>query len=193
MGIRRYRPYAPYALALVLLLVLPRLVYPVLALDILLWGLFAVAVDLLLGFGGLLSFGHAAFWGSAGYAAGLAARDGKLAFPLAVLCGVGVALLLALPFGYLSIRRKGIYFAMVTLAFAQMVYYVANEWRPWFRVVALPKYPFMINYVVATNVERFVRFAFGHTSLRSTAPIHGASLGDQSIRRVQYQPDGARS
>ena len=51
------------------------------------------------------------------------------------------------------------------------------------RVVALPKYPFMINYVVATNVERFVRFAFGHTSVRSTAPIHGASLGDQSIRR----------
>src|SRR5215208_4829775 len=130
MRIRRYVPYAPYALALVLLLVLPRLVYPVLALDILLWGLFAVAVDLLLGFGGLLSFGHAAFWGTAGYAAGLAAREGKLAFPLAVLCGVGVALLLALPFGYLSIRRKGIYFAMVTLAFAQMVYYVANEWRP---------------------------------------------------------------
>jgi branched-chain amino acid transport system permease protein len=127
MGIRRY---APYALALVLMLVLPRLVYPVLALDILLWGLFAVAIDLLLGFGGLLSFGHAAFWGAAGYAAGLAAREGKLAFPLAVLCGVGVALLLALPIGYLSIRRKGIYFAMVTLAFAQMVYYVANEWRP---------------------------------------------------------------
>ena len=126
MGIRRYVPYAPYALALVLMLVLPRLVYPVLALDILLWGLFAVAIDLLLGFGGLLSFGHAAFWGAAGYAAGLAAREGKLAFPLAVLCGVGVALLLALPIGYLSIRRKGIYFAMVTLAFAQMVYYVAN-------------------------------------------------------------------
>src|SRR5918911_5364824 len=124
-----WRRYVPYALALAVILVLPRVVYPVLALDVLLWGLFAVAIDLLLGFGGLLSFGHAAFWGSAGYAAGLAAREGRLAFPLAVLCGVGVALLLALPFGYLSIRRKGIYFAMVTLAFAQMVYYVANEAR----------------------------------------------------------------
>src|SRR5918911_870829 len=125
-----WRRYVPYALALAVILVLPRVVYPVLALDVLLWGLFAVAIDLLLGFGGLLSFGHAAFWGSAGYAAGLAARDGRLAFPLAVLCGVGAALLLALPLGYLSVRRKGIYFAMVTLAFAQMVYYVANEWRP---------------------------------------------------------------
>src|SRR3989442_7730384 len=88
MGIRRYLPYAPYALALVLMLVLPRLVYPVLALDIVLWGLFAVAVDLLLGFGGLLSFGHAAFWGSAGYAAGVAARQAHLPFPLAVAAGV---------------------------------------------------------------------------------------------------------
>jgi hypothetical protein len=47
---------------------------------------------------------------------------------------------------------------------------VAKEWRALVRVVALPRYPFMINYVVATNVERFVCFAFGHTSLRSTAP-----------------------
>src|SRR5829696_1277311 len=130
MRIRRYVPYAPYAPALVLLLVLPRLVYPVLALDILLWGLFAVSVDLLLGFGGLLSFGQAAFWGTAGYAAGLAARNLGLPFPLAVLAGVTAAVLLALPIGYLSVRRQGIYFAMVTLAFAQMVYYVANAWRP---------------------------------------------------------------
>src|SRR5215208_4979211 len=126
MRIRRYVPYAPYALALVLLLVLPRLVYPVLALDILLWGLFAVSVDLLLGFGGLLSFGHAAFWGTAGYGAGLAARHLGLPFPLAVLAGVAAAALLALVIGFFSIRRQGIYFAMVTLAFAQMVYYVAN-------------------------------------------------------------------
>jgi len=58
------------------LLVLPRLIYPVLALEILLWGLFAMSVDLLLGFAGLLSFGHAAFWGIGGYAAALLARAG---------------------------------------------------------------------------------------------------------------------
>jgi branched-chain amino acid transport system permease protein len=125
----RARRYLGFALALGVALALPRVLYPVLALDIVLWGLFAVAVDLLLGFGGLLSFGHAAFWGSAGYAAGVAARQAHLPFPLAVAAGVAVSSALALPLGYLAVRRKGIYFAMVTLAFAQMVYYVANEWR----------------------------------------------------------------
>lgn len=123
------RRLLPQAVALLILLLLPRVVYPVLALDVLLWGLFAVATDLLLGFGGLLSFGHAAFWGSAGYAAGLLAKSLALPFPLAALGGVLMAVLLALPIGYLSIRRKGIYFAMVTLAFAEMVFYVVNEWR----------------------------------------------------------------
>ncbi len=121
--------YGGYALILLGALLLPFVLYPVLALDIILWGLFAVAVDLLLGYGGLLSFGHAAFWGSAAYAAGIAAKRGGLAFPVAVLIGTAVALLLALPIGYLSIRRQGIYFAMVTLAFAQMVFYVINQWR----------------------------------------------------------------
>jgi branched-chain amino acid transport system permease protein len=111
-------------------LALPRILYPVLALNILAWGLFAMAVDLLLGFGGLLSFGHAAYWGVAGYVAGLVARDAGVAYPLAVVAGALAAAGLAVPLGYLSLRRKGIYFAMVTLAFAQMLYYVANEARP---------------------------------------------------------------
>jgi branched-chain amino acid transport system permease protein len=120
---------AGYAVGLVLALILPLVIYPVLALDILAWGLFAIALDLLLGFGGLLSFGHAAFWGSAGYSAGYVAKTFGFPFPLATLFGVAVAVLLAVPIGYLSIRRKGIYFAMVTLAFAQMVFYIVNEWR----------------------------------------------------------------
>jgi len=111
-----------------LLLALPHLVYPVLALDLLLWGLFAMALDLLLGYVGLLSFGHAAFWGTSAYTSALLAKAG-LPFPLAVLGGVGVTTLLATAIGFLSIRRQGIYFAMVTLAFAQMVYYIANELR----------------------------------------------------------------
>lgn len=110
-------------------IVLPRLIYPVLALEILLWGLFAMSVDLLLGFGGLLSFGHAAFWGIGGYAAALLARAFQLPFPVAALAGTAAAALLALPIGFLSIRRRGIYFAMVTLAFAQLVFYLVNEWR----------------------------------------------------------------
>ena len=117
------------AIVLVVALVAPRLIYPVLALNILAWGLFAMAVDLLLGFGGLLSFGHAAYWGVAGYAAGLVAREAGMPYPVAALAGTLAAAALAVPLGYLSIRRKGIYFAMVTLAFAQMLYYVANEAR----------------------------------------------------------------
>ena len=117
------------AIVLAAALALPRVIYPVLALDILAWGLFAMAVDLLLGFGGLLSFGHAAYWGVAGYAAGLVARDAGMPYPVAALAGALAAAALAVPLGYLSVRRKGIYFAMVTLAFAQMLYYIANEAR----------------------------------------------------------------
>ena len=117
------------AIVIAAALALPRVIYPVLALDILAWGLFAMAVDLLLGFGGLLSFGHAAYWGVAGYAAGLVAREAGMPYPVAAVAGALAAAALAVPLGYLSIRRKGIYFAMVTLAFAQMLYYVANEAR----------------------------------------------------------------
>ncbi len=110
-------------------LLLPRVIYPVLALDILLWGLFATAFDILLGYVGLLSFGHAAFFGGGAYAAGILALRGGVPFPLNAVAGALFAGLLALPLMYLAIRRKGIYFAMITLAFAQMVFYVVNQWR----------------------------------------------------------------
>jgi branched-chain amino acid transport system permease protein len=119
----------PYALGIAVALALPRVMYPVLALDILLWGLFAMSVDLLLGYAGLLSFGHAAFWGLGAYTAAIVAKSADIPFVVAALAGVAASALLAVPFGYLAIRRRGIYFAMVTLAFAQLVFYVANEWR----------------------------------------------------------------
>ncbi|GAA3791363.1 branched-chain amino acid ABC transporter permease [Streptomyces chiangmaiensis] len=107
---------------------LPWVLYPPVAADILCWGLFAVAFDLLLGHAGLLSFGHAAFWGTSAYATGLIAIHSGLPFYVAVLGGAAAAALLAAPIGYLAVRRSGIYFAMVTLAFAQMVYFIANQW-----------------------------------------------------------------
>jgi branched-chain amino acid transport system permease protein len=119
----------PLAAGLVVVAVLPRVLYPPVALDIVCWALFAVAVDLLLGYAGLLSFGHAAFWGTAAYTAGLVAEKTGAPFPVAVLAGAAAAAVLAVPVGYLSVRRTGIYFAMVTLAFAQLVYVVANQWR----------------------------------------------------------------
>ncbi len=116
------------AVGLVVALALPWFVYPPVAMDIAAWALFAISVDLLLGYTGLLSFGHAAFWGSSAYVTGLIAIHIGVPFPVAILGGMAFAMVLAVPIGWLSVRRTGIYFAMVTLAFAQMVYFVANQW-----------------------------------------------------------------
>ena len=126
--INRYRGWLILAVGIVVALELPRMLYPPVALDIAAWALFAVAVDLLLGYAGLLSFGHAAFWGTSAYTAGLVAAKTGAPFPVAVLAGAALAAVLAVPIGYLAVRRTGIYFAMVTLAFAQMIYFIANEW-----------------------------------------------------------------
>ena len=114
---------------LLVALALPWVMYPPVATDIVAWGLFAMALDLLLGHTGLLSFGHAAFWGTSAYASGLIAIHSGVPFPVAVVGGAVAAMVLAVPIGYLSVRRTGIYFAMVTLAFAQMIYFLANQWR----------------------------------------------------------------
>jgi branched-chain amino acid transport system permease protein len=97
--------------------------------DIAAMALFAIALDILLGYTGLLSFGHAAFWGSSAYVTGLIATHYGVPFPVAVAGGAVFAMVLALPVAYLSVRRSGIYFAMVTLAFGQMVYFVGYQWN----------------------------------------------------------------
>ena len=127
---RRINPFVRAGLLLVALLVvlaLPWYIYPPVAMDILAWGLFAISVDLLLGFTGLLSFGHAAFWGMSAYTTGYIATKAGVPFPVAVLGGALAAMVIAVPTGYLAVRRTGIYFAMVTLAFAQMLYFIANQ------------------------------------------------------------------
>jgi len=118
---------AIFAGLLVLLLVAPFVLYPVFLMKVLCFALFALALNLLLGFGGLLSFGHAAFFGSASYVAAHAAKVWGLTPELAILMGTGAAGVLGLGIGALAIRRQGIYFAMVTLAFAQMVYFFAMQ------------------------------------------------------------------
>jgi branched-chain amino acid transport system permease protein len=120
--------YALLVIGLAVALWLPNGLYPAVAVDILCWALFAVSIDLLLGFTGLMSFGHAAFWGTSAYTAGLVAIEFGVPFPVAVLAGALTAALVAVPIGYLAVKRTGIYFAMVTLAFAQMLYYIANKW-----------------------------------------------------------------
>jgi branched-chain amino acid transport system permease protein len=116
-----------FAVLLGLLLVAPFVLYPVFLMKVLCFALFASALNLLLGYGGLLSFGHAAFFGSASYVAAHAAKVWGLTPELAILLGTGAGALLGLGIGSLAIRRQGIYFAMVTLAFAQMVFFFALQ------------------------------------------------------------------
>ena len=114
-----------WGLVLVVALAAPFVGYPVFLMKLLCFGLFACAFNLLIGYTGLLSFGHAAFFGGAGYVTGYALTGFNLPFELSLLVGVLAAAALGLVMGLLAIRRQGIYFAMITLALAQMVYFAA--------------------------------------------------------------------
>jgi branched-chain amino acid transport system permease protein len=98
-------------------------IYPVFLMKALCFALFACAFNLLIGFGGLLSFGHAMFLGTAGYVCAHAAKVWGWPPEAAILAGTGAAAALGLVTGLLAIRRQGIYFAMITLALAQMIYF----------------------------------------------------------------------
>ena len=117
-----------YALAGLFALCVPMLgIYPIFMMKLLCFAMFACAFNLLLGFSGMLSFGHAAFFGTAAYATGwLVTAHGWGTFP-AILAGITVAAALGVVIGLIAIRRRGIYFAMVTLALAQLVYFVCLE------------------------------------------------------------------
>jgi branched-chain amino acid transport system permease protein len=123
------RRWLTFAVALVVLCGLPFVVYPVVALDILCFGLFALAFDLVFGQVGLLSFGHAAFWGTSAYVTGYLLLHAGVSVPVAMLGGTVAAFLIAIPIGFLSIRSVGIYFSMITLAFGQMIDFIAKQWE----------------------------------------------------------------
>jgi branched-chain amino acid transport system permease protein len=113
-----------YLVLLALVLLAPFLgLYPVFVMKLLCFALFACAFNLLLGFTGLLSFGHAAFFGFSAYVTGFLIRSRGFPPEVGILAGVAVAALLGLVFGLIAIRRQGIYFAMITLALAQMVFF----------------------------------------------------------------------
>lgn len=118
------RQFLGYAVLAIVVALLPFAgVYPIFAMKVMCYALFACAFNLLLGFTGLLSFGHAAFLGSAAYAAGHSMKVWGLPTELGLLFGVAVAALLGLAMGARAIRRSGIYFAMITLALSQMVFF----------------------------------------------------------------------
>jgi branched-chain amino acid transport system permease protein len=116
-----------FALTVVLLVAAPFVVYPVFLMKALCFALFACAFNLLIGYVGLVSFGHALYFGWASYLAAHAAKVWGLSPELAIITGTATAAVLGAVAGGLAIRRQGIYFAMITLALAQMMYFFALQ------------------------------------------------------------------
>jgi branched-chain amino acid transport system permease protein len=126
MSVRRVAIF--YALAAVFALCVPWLgIYPVFMMKLLCFAMFACAYNLLLGFGRMLSFGHAAFFGSAAYVTSWLVTAHAFGPATAILGGVAAAAALGFVIGGIAIRRHGIYFAMITLALGQLVYFVCLE------------------------------------------------------------------
>ncbi|OFW18738.1 MAG: branched-chain amino acid ABC transporter permease [Acidobacteria bacterium RIFCSPLOWO2_02_FULL_59_13] len=115
------------AIGVVLLLAAPHFVYPILVMKVLCFALFAAAFNLLFGYVGLLSFGHAAFFGGASYITAYTIKELGVTPELGILAGAAFASVLGVAFGYLAIRRLGIYFAMITLALAQMFFFFSVQ------------------------------------------------------------------
>ncbi|MDB5873305.1 MAG: transporter permease [Ramlibacter sp.] len=122
------RPWLLFAVLALVLAAAPFVVYPIFLMKLLCFALFALAFNLLLGYGGLLSFGHAAYFGLASYVAAHAAKNWGLTPELAIAAGALAAGGLGAAFGAIAIRRQGIYFSMITLALAQMVYFTSVQW-----------------------------------------------------------------
>jgi branched-chain amino acid transport system permease protein len=116
-----------FGLLIAAMILAPFAVYPIFIMKIMIFGIFASGVNLLLGYGGLLSFGHAAYFGIASYATGFAASRLGLSPELALLGGLAVSLVLGAAFGAIAVRRLGIYFSMITLALAQLIYFLAVQ------------------------------------------------------------------
>lgn len=171
MAFYRAAPYQkPLVVALLLaLLVLPPLLtafghafYIGFATRVLIFALAASSLNLVLGFGGMFSLGHAAFFGAGAYSAAICMRhgitDALLAFPLAM----GVAALFALLVGAISLRTRGVYFIMITLAFAQMAYYLFISSRAWGG---------------DDGLQLAGRMTLGSLSLRGDSSLYYAALG----------------
>jgi branched-chain amino acid transport system permease protein len=171
-----------YVVAGLLALGVPWLgIYPVFMMKLLCFGMFACAYNLLLGYGRMLSFGHAAFFGMAAYVTSWLVTAHAWGTAAAILGGVAVAALLGLVVGALAIRRQGIYFAMITLALAQLVYFVCLE------------APFTGGENGLQGVPR--GSLFGLLPLRSDTVMYYVVLGAfvavfMFIRRVVHSPFG---
>jgi branched-chain amino acid transport system permease protein len=124
----RRRGHWAWGAALALLVAAPFIgLYPVFMMKAMCYAIFACAFNLLLGYTGLLSFGHAAYLGAAAYATGWLIRSAGWSTEMGLLAGLVTGAVLGLVVGLIAIRRQGIYFAMITLAMAQMIYFVCLQ------------------------------------------------------------------
>ncbi|MDI6028940.1 branched-chain amino acid ABC transporter permease [Corticibacterium sp. UT-5YL-CI-8] len=114
-------------MALAAALVAPFVVYPIFLMNVLCFALFACAFNLLMGFAGILSFGHAAFFGGAAYVSAHCAKELGLPAELSLVAGMASGAILGAVFGWVAIRRQGIYFGMITMGLAQIVYFIALQ------------------------------------------------------------------
>ena len=157
------------------------MVYDLFMMKVFAFAIFAMSLNLLLGFTGLLSFGHAAFFGSAAYITSHVIKEWQLSTEISVLMGVAVATGLGYVFGSLAIRRQGIYFAMITLALAQVIDFLANQ------------FPFTNGEDGIQGVPR--GFLFGLFDLSDSTPMYYFSLAVFAIafflvKRIVNSPFG---
>ena len=116
-----------FVVMLAIIALAPLAVYPVFLMKVLCFALFACAFNLLIGYVGLLSFGHAAYFGMGAYVSAYAAKRWGLSAELCILAGAATGAVFGLVFGAIAIRRQGIYFAMITLALAQFTYFLCTQ------------------------------------------------------------------
>lgn len=175
--------------------------YLLLSTEILIMGLFAIAFNLLLGYGGMVSFGHAAFYGVGAYTCGLLLKKASASFTVAFLAAPVVAALVALLFGLLCIRLTRIYFSMLTLAFSQIVWAVAFKWYsltggdngligiPVPDALAGPRALYLFTLVIVALVGgilwRLVHAPFGRTLLAIRENAERAEFVGIHVRQVQ--------
>jgi branched-chain amino acid transport system permease protein len=158
---------------IVVLLIIPILMpYEALGTQMIIWGLLALGYNILYGYTGLLSFGHAAYFGLGAYATGIILIRTHCSLLAGISAGVLVACIGAVVIGFLCLRRRGIYFALLTLAFAQMLYFTASIWEsltggePGLRNIPQP--PLELPGLFSINIYtplRFYYFVFGFVVL----------------------------
>jgi branched-chain amino acid transport system permease protein len=171
-----------------------------LAVNVLIYGVIAVGYNLLFGYTGLLSFGHAAFVGTGAYVTGIAIGQFGVPWYLAVLLGVVAGGLLAFAMGALSTRTRGIYFSMVTLALAQLVYYVALQASGWtggenglrgFTVSKINLLGFDINFLDPVN-KYYVLMVFASLALWFVSRVLNSPFG-AAIEAIRENEKRART